>query len=341
MENHVQYALQGSEVVHISEVESGLTCGCHCVSCGSALVAKKGSLVIHHFAHHNRNDCPTAFETSLHLGVKRVLEQEMQFRFPALKVEQQFGNPLQIYPAKLLRFTELNIEKAIDQVIPDLLIKVDNSQCMLEIYVTHKVDQNKLEKIKKLNIGAVEIDFSRIDREVDDEYIRDVILNGTDCKTWLFNPKAEALQQENRKKRENDIRESKNDKLKITSTEFHFLVLYGCPLLPRHKKQWSTSVIRDCAFCEHLVHKDKDYILCNARYEIWKKNHYRLIKTLGENAIKEYPNTVDYLNKLGVCPACGNLLVLREGKFGPFLACKGFPSCKFTRDIDPETGEIR
>lgn len=31
-----------------------------------------------------------------------------------------------------------------------------------------------------------------------------------------------------------------------------------------------------------------------------------------------------------VCPECGKPLALREGKFGKFVACTGFPECKFT-----------
>ncbi len=34
----------------------------------------------------------------------------------------------------------------------------------------------------------------------------------------------------------------------------------------------------------------------------------------------------------GVCPECGEPLVLRKGKRGKFLGCSGFPECKFTRE---------
>lgn len=32
-----------------------------------------------------------------------------------------------------------------------------------------------------------------------------------------------------------------------------------------------------------------------------------------------------------VCPDCGNHLVLRIGRFGKFIACSTFPTCKYTR----------
>ena len=34
------------------------------------------------------------------------------------------------------------------------------------------------------------------------------------------------------------------------------------------------------------------------------------------------------------CPQCGKPLVLREGKFGRFVACSGFPECKFSAQED-------
>ena len=33
------------------------------------------------------------------------------------------------------------------------------------------------------------------------------------------------------------------------------------------------------------------------------------------------------------CPECGKPLVYKTGKFGKFIACSGFPDCKYTRKI--------
>ncbi len=43
------------------------------------------------------------------------------------------------------------------------------------------------------------------------------------------------------------------------------------------------------------------------------------------------------------CPTCGKNLVQRQGRFGEFLACSGFPTCRYTRNLGPEeqpTGEV-
>jgi DNA topoisomerase-1 len=42
-----------------------------------------------------------------------------------------------------------------------------------------------------------------------------------------------------------------------------------------------------------------------------------------------------------VCEKCGLQMVVREGRFGRFLACSGFPRCKNTRDFVEEDGIIR
>jgi len=34
------------------------------------------------------------------------------------------------------------------------------------------------------------------------------------------------------------------------------------------------------------------------------------------------------------CSKCGSKLLLKEGKFGTFLACSGYPKCKFTKNIE-------
>ncbi|SFV75896.1 DNA topoisomerase I [hydrothermal vent metagenome] len=36
------------------------------------------------------------------------------------------------------------------------------------------------------------------------------------------------------------------------------------------------------------------------------------------------------------CPQCGEELLLRSGRFGQFIACSGFPKCKYTEQVDEE-----
>ena len=40
------------------------------------------------------------------------------------------------------------------------------------------------------------------------------------------------------------------------------------------------------------------------------------------------------------CPQCGQTMVERSGKFGPFLACSGYPECRYIHKT-PRSGERR
>ncbi len=53
------------------------------------------------------------------------------------------------------------------------------------------------------------------------------------------------------------------------------------------------------------------------------------IEAAGHSDYVKIPETVSD----EVCPVCGKNLVEREGKFGPFLACPGYPECTFTMPL--------
>ena len=36
------------------------------------------------------------------------------------------------------------------------------------------------------------------------------------------------------------------------------------------------------------------------------------------------------------CPNCGKKMVIREGRFGKFMACSGYPACKTTKKLDAD-----
>ncbi len=38
------------------------------------------------------------------------------------------------------------------------------------------------------------------------------------------------------------------------------------------------------------------------------------------------------------CPECGNELIIKRGRFGEFIACTGYPACRYTRKIVHTTG---
>lgn len=51
-----------------------------------------------------------------------------------------------------------------------------------------------------------------------------------------------------------------------------------------------------------------------------------LVEHANENMEKIYPKVLDEL-----CPECGSNLVIRNGRFGEFVACGGFPNCRYIK----------
>lgn len=71
--------------------------------------------------------------------------------------------------------------------------------------------------------------------------------------------------------------------------------------------------------------------------ESWRTvvgNFYREFEPALEAALREMPNTKIEPEKVGrACPECGKDLVIRNGRYGKFISCSGFPSCRFTEQI--------
>ena len=74
---YLNYALDDhGRLVHVDDVPNGKACKCVCPACKGALQAKnKGEHRIHHFAHQSGVDCPTAYETCLHLLAKEKIQR--------------------------------------------------------------------------------------------------------------------------------------------------------------------------------------------------------------------------------------------------------------------------
>ena len=75
-EFELKYAFTSNgEIIHISQAESGMSGDYLCPKCGSILIAKKGDIRSHHFAHYNFEQCTGAQESALHFMAKDILKQ--------------------------------------------------------------------------------------------------------------------------------------------------------------------------------------------------------------------------------------------------------------------------
>ena len=141
----IPFALKDGRLVHISEVENGLQPECLCPACESPLVARKGSLKIHHFAHAAESDCQP--ETLLHILGKQLLVEKVEAAIRA-------GEPLWVtwncekcddhHEMDLTKgISKVSVEHALGTMRPDVVLLNSEFEpaVILEIVVTHPPEE--------------------------------------------------------------------------------------------------------------------------------------------------------------------------------------------------------
>jgi DNA topoisomerase-1 len=69
---------------------------------------------------------------------------------------------------------------------------------------------------------------------------------------------------------------------------------------------------------------------------------HNIKKLNGETAAKKDTPEIKALKekyKGIVCDKCGSEMIVRSGKYGPFLACSGYPKCKNIKNINEDGGK--
>lgn len=177
-------------IAHISEVPSGLACGCTCPGCGSRLVARKGSKKDHHFGHEGSPDgrpCKTGPETALHKFAKEVLAKRLRLFLPALEMSD--GDERWVgFGGGGYGFDEAVLEHRLGEIVPDVIVRRGERELLVEFAVTHVCGPKKIDRIALMDIGAIEIDLSGLPRDVSRDGLEEAILDAAPRK-WLHNPR--------------------------------------------------------------------------------------------------------------------------------------------------------
>lgn len=178
---YITYALKDDEIVSIDDVERGLECGCVCPACKEKLIAKKGDERVHHFAHASGTECERGYETSLHLMAKEILSKASKMWLPAIYIVER-----EVFPAKEITIETVELEKRVDDIIPDIVVHTNEGDFIVEIYVTHRVDDDKLQKIKKIDMSAIEINLSELDEPISKDNFKSLLMRNSKHKYWLY-----------------------------------------------------------------------------------------------------------------------------------------------------------
>jgi Competence protein CoiA-like family len=240
------FGLREGELVHISEVESGLSCDCVCPSpsCGSKLIARKGKVRSPHFAHWKSDECAHGFETALHMKGKEILKKYKYINLPPVNVEFPnspkkdwiINDKYKVIPERII------LEKKLGEIVPDIVIYYKNVPLIIEIVVTHDVSSEKLSKIHEMGISALKIDLSKNNRSFKDDDLVETIVDKIDNKTWLYNIKAS--------KTLKDVHTHVEKKYYQDSPYVSGFGVNDCPRGLRPEYRNTVSVKDDCDSCE-------------------------------------------------------------------------------------------
>ena len=191
----LRYGNQNGKLVHISEVESGLDCECICPACKTPLVARKGDIRTHHFAHHQGTDSAACVETALHLFAKQVIAEHKKIRIPedllVAKGVDLYGKIHQrqmLITSALIEFEKVGLEVHKGTYRSDATgYPYENQDLDIEIRVSHEVDKEKQEKVRDADTCMLEIDLSELDRDASPEEITQAVIIDAP-RTWINNP---------------------------------------------------------------------------------------------------------------------------------------------------------
>jgi hypothetical protein len=219
----------GGRMLHISQVPSGLACGCACPGCGEKLVAKKGRKQKKHFAHYSGHACRTALESMLHRLAKQVIADRKIVKTPAV-VAEYHGQTRLVRGETDFRLDEVVLEQWLDGMRPDIVarrtVKGVPHELLIEIKVAHACCPEKVALIRKRRIATVEIDLSKLARHASSQQeMEDAILSAP--RIWLFNAREEAAVAEMRleaerleaaaRQREEQRRQREEAQLKVSA----------------------------------------------------------------------------------------------------------------------------
>lgn len=205
------YAIDSQGVlVTVHGVERGLGCNCTCPACHHRLQAHKGASRQAYFSHHRGADCGQAYETALHLLAKEVIAAESRLLLPELIATSDdsiavVGTPLEtrtiVPPWRRQRFDAVTLETSEGSFKPDISLTTGGRALFVEIYVTHTVDSEKLEKLRSRGVGTVEYDFSKASRALTRADLKRVLIDtyaarGLGRGSWIYHPKLQAVEEE-------------------------------------------------------------------------------------------------------------------------------------------------
>ena len=181
---------------YIKDVDRGLSCNCVCPICNQDLVAKKGDVRMHHFAHNNGADeCKGARMSMLHKLAQEVIQEECKVMLPEYEGFFVYIKPkLQTFDSVILEELCKNEDS---KRRPDCIGFYDGKEknIWIEIFCTNKIDESKKSEIRRLKQSCIEIDFSDLLKtKYTKEDVVQRLIEDSSHRKWVYCPDMEEEQ---------------------------------------------------------------------------------------------------------------------------------------------------
>ena len=191
-EPKLPYGILKGRLVSVKEVSSGLACGCVCPRCKQTLVAKKGEIKVHHFAHHNADPCDYAVEVAVHMLAKQVLEKAGRIKLPELEI---MGWPRSqrvcVHKERWVELDRVYTENRFHKVVPEIVVESGGHKLIVEVFATKRLRSEKCAKIREAKVPCIEVNLTQYMDLQDISLISQMIVNEVDRKSWVYSEKAE------------------------------------------------------------------------------------------------------------------------------------------------------
>ena len=256
------FGIKDGKCVHVSQVERGASCGCVCPKCNKPLIARKGPDRRHHFAHHPDSNGQCTIESVLHILAKNIIKDAGEIYIPDVEINLYRRGVIKRPCGKIVRFDKVKEEENIGRITPDIVGYHKDSRLLIEIYVTHKSDQAKLDELKSRDLSAIEIDLSGLDYDTNEEEFENLVLYNRSNRYWLNNRLANDFISELRNRTER----IEFNRYGSVANDTYCPIIKGAPM----------SII--CTGCEYAfqIEEDEKVVMCAA------KNKDRISKLLQE-----------------------------------------------------------
>ncbi|MBR5966009.1 MAG: hypothetical protein IK015_07860 [Treponema sp.] len=267
MENKVKLPCglnKDNKLVYIDEAKNGLACECFCPGCHQPLVARQGDKNAHCFAHKSKGfDCEHGYQSALHYMGKDVFLELQSFTF------KKNGVPVKY------KIDSVVLEKRLDEIIPDIIVNCDGRQFIVEIFVTHAVDDEKKRKIRNMKISSIEINLSRFhDQMIDKETLKQELCN-VDNFSWVYDADLDLIEQK-----------------KLSIQQFGLPIPIGdgqsiaCPIIARSSNELARFVpLEFCLHCHNCL-DDREHGCIRCGMLLRDENHQMLMQRIFVNLNK-------------------------------------------------------